>query len=124
MLAELAALAEHELNMIDVIQAQQELIETKNALLSTQNKLAGELAKAAAFIRSLLRPRLEGPIRTDWAFIASSQLGGDMFGYHWLDEGPLAIYLHDVCGHGVGASLLSIAVFVSPPVVAAGRRFS
>jgi len=110
-LGELAALAEHELNMIDLIQAQRELIETKDVLLRTQEQLSAELAEAAAYIRSLLPPRLRGPIRTDWAFLASSQLGGDMFGYHWLDDSHLAIYLHDVCGHGVGASLLSIAVY-------------
>src|SRR5579872_5278525 len=110
-LAQLAALAEHELNMIDLIQAQRELIDTKDALLATQKQLAAELAEAAAYIRSLLPAKLQGPIRTDWAFLASSQLGGDMFGYHWLDERHLAIYLHDVCGHGVGASLLSIAVY-------------
>jgi len=110
-LSHLAALAEHELNMIDLIQAQRELIDTKDALLTTQKQLRAELAEAAAYIRSLLPPKLQGPIRTDWAFLASSQLGGDMFGYHWLDERHLAIYLHDVCGHGVGASLLSIAVY-------------
>jgi sigma-B regulation protein RsbU (phosphoserine phosphatase) len=110
-LAELARLAEHELNMIDVIHAQRELLDTKEALLATQTKLAAELAEAAAYIKSLLPPKLDGPVRTDWAFIASSQLGGDMFGYHWLDPDRLAIYLHDVCGHGVGASLLSIAVY-------------
>ncbi len=111
MFAELATLAEHELSMIDLIRAQRELIETKDTLLATQQKLAAELAEAAAFICSLLPPKLAGSIRTDWAFHASSQLGGDMFGYHWLDGGRLAIYLHDVCGHGVGASLLSIAVY-------------
>jgi phosphoserine phosphatase RsbU/P len=110
-LADMATLAEHELNMIDVIHAQRDLLDTKEALLATQKKLAGELAEAAAYIKSLLPPKLDGPVRTDWAFIASSQLGGDMFGYHWLDPGRLAIYLHDVCGHGVSASLLSIAVY-------------
>jgi sigma-B regulation protein RsbU (phosphoserine phosphatase) len=108
--AELAALAEHELNMVELIQAQRALIETKDALLTAQEQLAAELAEAAAYVRSLLPPRLEGPVRTDWSFVTSSQLGGDLFGYHWLDEGRLAIYLHDVCGHGVGASLMSTAV--------------
>ncbi len=110
-LAELATLAEHELNMIDVIHAQRDLLDTKEALLATQKKLASELAEAAAYIKSLLPPKLDGAVRTDWAFIASSQLGGDMFGYHWLDHDRLAMYLQDVCGHGVSASLLSIAVY-------------
>jgi serine phosphatase RsbU (regulator of sigma subunit) len=110
-LGEFAALAEHELNLVDLIHAQRELIETKDVLIRTQEHLAAELAEAAAYIRSMLPPKLQGPIRTDWAFLASSQLGGDMFGYHWLDDRHLAIYLHDVCGHGVGASLLAIAVY-------------
>jgi len=111
--AELASLAEHELNMVELIEAQRELIETKDALLHAQGRLAAELAEAAAYVRSLLPPRLKGPVTTDWSFSASSQLGGDLFGYHWLDDQRLAIYLHDVCGHGVGASLLSTAVYNS-----------
>jgi sigma-B regulation protein RsbU (phosphoserine phosphatase) len=33
-----------------------------------------------------------------------------MFGYHWLDQDHLAIYLLDVSGHGVGSSLLAVSV--------------
>src|SRR6185295_8713667 len=47
--------------------------------------------------------------KTDWRFITSTSLGGDSFGYHWLDEEHFAMYLLDVCGHGVGAALLSIS---------------
>ncbi len=36
-------------------------------------------------------------------------LGGDAFGYHWLDDDHFALYLLDVSGHGVGASLLSVS---------------
>ncbi len=61
-------------------------------------------------MRSLLPPPLQHQIKTDWRFIPSTQLGGDAFGYHWLDENHFAIYLLDVCGHGVGAALLSISV--------------
>src|SRR6185369_7117003 len=46
----------------------------------------------------------------DWRFVPSTQLGGDSFGYHWLDSDHFAIYLLDVCGHGVGAALLSVSV--------------
>ncbi len=109
-LRELAALAEHELNMVDVIQAQRELLETKQQLVESQRRLAAELAQAAEYIRSLLPAPLEGAVRTDWAYVSSSQLGGDLFGYHWLDADRLVIYLLDVCGHGVGASLLASSV--------------
>ncbi|NCC53735.1 MAG: response regulator [Spartobacteria bacterium] len=72
--------------------------------------LAEELAEAATYVTSLLPTPLEGAITTDWRFITSTQLGGDAFGYHQLDDNLFAIYLLDVCGHGVGAALLSISV--------------
>ena len=49
------------------------------------------------------------PIRTDWRFIPSADLGGDSFGYDWLDDDHFAFYLLDVSGHGVGAALLSVS---------------
>lgn len=76
----------------------------------SQRILNRELADAAQYVTSLLPEPLEGVIQTSWRFIPSTQLGGDAFGYHWLDEDHFGIYLLDVCGHGVGAALLSITV--------------
>jgi sigma-B regulation protein RsbU (phosphoserine phosphatase) len=83
---------------------------TYESLLRSQKKLAGELAEAAAYVRSLLPAPLSGAVQADWCFQPSAELGGDAFGYHWLDPDHLAIYLLDVCGHGVGAALLSVSV--------------
>jgi sigma-B regulation protein RsbU (phosphoserine phosphatase) len=83
---------------------------THEALQRSQKKLADELVKAAEYVRSLLPPPLPGPIQTEWCFQPSEQLGGDAFGYHWIDDKHFAIYLLDVCGHGVGAALLSVSV--------------
>lgn len=70
-----------------------------------------ELREAEEYVRNLLPPPLkEGTVTTDWRFIPSSSLGGDAFGYHTTPEGKFALYLLDVCGHGVGAALLSISV--------------
>lgn len=79
-------------------------------LEESQTILQGELAEAAAYVKSVLPLPLDDDIRSDWRFIPSTQLGGDAFGYHWLDERYFAIYLLDVCGHGVGAALHSISV--------------
>ena len=84
--------------------------ETYDALLASQAALNSELKQAAAYVRALLPPRLKGDIHTDWEFIPSTSLGGDSFGYHWVDEDHFAMYLLDVCGHGIGAALLSISV--------------
>jgi len=76
---------------------------------SQQQRLDGELTEAAEYLRSLLPAPLTEPFAIDWRFIPSSELGGDAFGYHWIDDDHFALYLLDVCGHGVGAALLSVA---------------
>mgnify|MGYP002624027005 CR=1 FL=1 len=110
-LTDLAALAERELQLMEAIDAQEALLATQRKLIQSQNKLTEEVNAAADYVQSLLPQPLYDEICTDWAFVSSSRLGGDMFGYHWLDTEKLAIYLFDVCGHGVGASLLSVSVF-------------
>ena len=79
-------------------------------LAESQKQLSTELADAAAYVKSLLPNPLTGVVKTSWEYIPSTQLGGDSFGYHWIDPDHLAIYLLDVCGHGVGAALLSISI--------------
>jgi phosphoserine phosphatase RsbU/P len=83
---------------------------TFQALVRSRNQLAAELSEAADYVTSLLPAKLTAPVATDWRYIPSSQLGGDSFSYHWIDRDHLAIYLLDVCGHGVGAALLSVSV--------------
>jgi sigma-B regulation protein RsbU (phosphoserine phosphatase) len=85
--------------------------EAFRVLEEQQRVIAQEIADAAAYVRSLLpSPMLAtSPVPSDWRFLTSSSLGGDSFGYHWIDDTHLAIYLLDVCGHGVGPALLSVS---------------
>ena len=90
--------------------AQLERNEAYRKLAESQKQLADEVAQAAKYVCSLLpEPIAQGPVRVDWRFAPSTQLGGDSFGYHWLDDEHFAVYLLDVSGHGVGASLLSVS---------------
>jgi sigma-B regulation protein RsbU (phosphoserine phosphatase) len=85
--------------------------EVCRTLAVREQQLATEIAEAAAHVRSLLPAPIEvGPIQTDWRFDPSAKIGGDAFGYQWLDKQNFAIYLLDVSGHGVGASLLAVSV--------------
>ncbi len=81
------------------------------ALKAQQERTSEELAEAKNYVRSLLPAPMEPTeqLASDWRFIPSTALGGDAFGYHWLDSNKLAIYLLDVCGHGVGSALLSVS---------------
>jgi len=82
------------------------------ALQASQRTLADDLASAANYVQSLLPPpQTLGGATADWRFIPSAELGGDIFGYHALDEHRTAFYLLDVCGHGVRAALLSVSAF-------------
>ena len=102
----LARIRYHSRGYINLLQRN----EAYRALQASQKMLAKDVAQAAKYVSSLLPEKLkEGPIRTDWRFIPSAALGGDMFGYDWVDDDHFALYLLDVSGHGVGAALLSVS---------------
>lgn len=86
--------------------------ELKNANSAIERYLTiinSELDIAAEYVRSLLpQPIKSKSICTNWKYEPSRQLGGDAFGYHWIDDENFAIYLFDVCGHGVGPALHSV----------------
>ncbi len=80
-------------------------------LKESRRQYAAELAKAAKYVEALLPPKItSGAVQTDWVFIPSIQLGGDSFGYHWIDDEHFVMYLLDVTGHGIGAALHSVSV--------------
>lgn len=112
-LRELADMIEKELGLVDIIKLQSEFLSTKQKLIESQAALSREIAEAASYVASLIPPPLlSGPVRTEWAYLPSSELGGDAIGYHALDASGArtAFYLLDVTGHGVGAALLATTV--------------
>lgn len=81
------------------------------AVRATERSLWESLAEGAEYVTSLLPPRLSRPgLRSDWVFIPSRALGGDVFGYHPLGGKRLAVFLLDVSGHGIGAALYSVTL--------------
>jgi sigma-B regulation protein RsbU (phosphoserine phosphatase) len=84
--------------------------EAFQSLRESQAALAEDVAQAEKYVTSLLPEKMStDSVVTDWTFIPSSKLGGDSFGYHWIDDDHLACYLLDVCGHGVRAALMSVS---------------
>ncbi|CAB1063953.1 Serine phosphatase RsbU, regulator of sigma subunit [Olavius sp. associated proteobacterium Delta 1] len=103
-----AAVIEAETKLEKEHQKTNAALTERNEILTQLNK---ELAEAADYVKSMLpEPLNKGPVQTDWRFVPSTSLGGDAFGYHWIDADHFAIYLLDVSGHGVGAALLSVSV--------------
>ncbi|TIH13014.1 response regulator [Marinifilum sp. JC120] len=102
----LARIRYHSKGYINLLQRN----EAYEQLRESRDEMRKELAVAADYVTSLLPdPVKEGNIQADWRFIPSASLGGDSFGYHWLDDEHFAMYLLDVCDHGVGSALLSVS---------------
>ena len=80
------------------------------ALSESEAHMKAEIARAAAYVRSLLDAPIDsGDVIADWRFVPCEALGGDVFGYHWIDEHHLAAYVIDVSGHGVGPALMGVS---------------
>ncbi len=87
------------------------MLKVEGQLENTIEHLNEELAEAADYVKnSLPNPIKSKVLATQWEFLPSTSLGGDAFGYHWIDNDHFAFYLLDVSGHGVGAALLSVSV--------------
>lgn len=98
-------------NQRKLLQANERIEMQKKELEASRKALSDDLSSAADYVISLIPPPLtDGPVLTEWKFIPSAQLGGDSLGYHWLDEEHFAMYLLDVCNHGVRPALLSMSV--------------
>ncbi|MEQ1760245.1 MAG: SpoIIE family protein phosphatase [Vicinamibacterales bacterium] len=70
-----------------------------------------ELKRASNYVFSLLpAPLVSGAVLAEWCFVPSTQLGGDAFGYYWLDPNTFVFYLLDVSGHGAGSAMHSVTV--------------
>jgi sigma-B regulation protein RsbU (phosphoserine phosphatase) len=79
------------------------------ALSESEAHLKSEILRAAQYVQSLLDPPMQGTVDADWRFVPCESLGGDVFGYHWIDEDRLAAYVIDVSGHGVGPALMGVS---------------
>ncbi len=89
---------------------QKDLFDTRAELKEKYDIIDEQLTHAAEYIRSLLPEKLDDELKICGEFIPSDKLGGDIYGYHEIDDDNLAIYIIDVCGHGVGPALYSVSV--------------
>ena len=89
-----------------------ELRRSAAELAEANARMKAELESAALVQRALLpaeMPALEG-VSIAWRFRPCVELAGDLLDVFRLDERRIGFYVLDVTGHGVAASLLSVAV--------------
>jgi PAS domain S-box-containing protein len=96
-----------EISLINSEKELRNLNEEKDKYLSIINS---DLEKASKYVSSLLPDELiSNMLKIKWKIVPSTHLGGDSFGYHWIDNDHMAIYILDVTGHGVGPALHSVS---------------
>jgi pSer/pThr/pTyr-binding forkhead associated (FHA) protein len=79
--------------------------------LARTEEVEKDLARAGRYVEALLPlPIADGPVRATWRFVPSTNIGGDGFGYGWIDQHRFAMWLLDVSGHGAGSALLAASV--------------
>lgn len=83
-----------------------------SALMAVREALDEELKRGAEYVRCLLPGKISGAtLSTDWAFVPSARLGGDLFSYNRLSDGRMVLYMIDVSGHGIQSALYSVTIF-------------
>jgi sigma-B regulation protein RsbU (phosphoserine phosphatase) len=90
-----------------------ELVKVRTAELSAANAKMKRDLEAAAKIQQSLLPRSTPDVtqaRFAWHYQPCDELAGDILNVIQLDPTHVAIYVADVSGHGVAASLLSVAI--------------
>lgn len=74
--------------------------------VAQEEELSADLRRAADYVRAILPPPIAGgAVSADWWFAPSAQLGGDAFGYQFLDDNTFAGFVLDVSGHGIGSAM-------------------
>lgn len=94
------------------VQSQLMLKRARDALHAAHARMKRDLIAAAKAQQDLLPrelPELEG-VRFAWHYEPCDELAGDVLNVIPLDADHVAIYVLDVCGHGVRSSLLSVAM--------------
>ncbi len=102
--------------------------------MAEEAELTADLKRAEDYVRAILpQPITAGPVRADWCFVPSAKLGGDAFGYQYINDTVFTGFVLDVSGHGIGSAMHAANVantlrrralpgvnFTDPAQVAAG----
>ncbi|MFO8085042.1 MAG: SpoIIE family protein phosphatase [Desulfobacterales bacterium] len=84
----------------------------KIELQKKQTQIDIDLAAAAEIQKNLLPEKVpvSERIKMAWKFEPSGKIGGDIFNIHYPEKDKIGLYMLDVCGHGVSAALIAVAV--------------
>lgn len=80
-------------------------------ILNQNEKMSKDIDFAKKIQRSILPEKgIHGPLKLDYLYRPSEILSGDMFDIQPIDEDHVGIYISDVVGHGVSASIMTMFI--------------
>jgi len=105
-------------DLTEIKRAEAELSRRAEELAAINAHLKRDLQAAARVQQALLPAVLPDttPVRLAWTYRPCEELAGDLLNIFLLDDRRVGLYLLDVSGHGVAASLLSVTAshFLTP----------
>jgi sigma-B regulation protein RsbU (phosphoserine phosphatase) len=105
-------------DLTEIKRAEAELSRRAEELAAINAHLKRDLQAAARVQQALLPAALPDttPVRLAWTYRPCEELAGDLLNIFLLDDRRVGLYLLDVSGHGVTASLLSVTAshFLTP----------
>lgn len=112
LLARLGA-AERVLDMQDTLStANDRLRRTLDRLNAAQEQINNDLREARKLQQALIRERQRsfGPLRLSLLMRPAGLIGGDLVGFHQIDDRTVGLHAVDVSGHGVAAALITARI--------------
>ena len=95
-----------------IINLERRLADRNQKLHAANERMHHDLRAAAKVQQELLPTKLPdlAALRFAWRYRPCDELGGDLLNVVQISESEVAMYLADVSGHGVAASLVSVSV--------------
>lgn len=112
LLARLGA-AERVLDMQDTLSAANDKLRTAlDRLSAAQEQINTDLREARKLQQALVRERQRsfGPLRVSLLMRPAGMIGGDLVGFHAIDDRTVGLHAVDVSGHGVASALMTARI--------------
>lgn len=80
-------------------------------IIKKNEKMSKDLSFARTIQKKILPKRgILGPLKVDYLYFPSEMLSGDIFDINWINENLIGVYISDVVGHGITASIMTMFI--------------
>ena len=97
--------------------------ELEKSIVEKNRKMTSDIEFARTMQMNMLPTKgVYGNLKIDYAYKPSEMLSGDIFDVFTIDNNNVGIYICDVVGHGVAASMISIYVKQTMRAISKGNK--